>query len=206
MRVMRMAGRQDCGAFKRRAQARSAAQAHVNRAFFDTIVVVCAAHRTPDLKHETAQRLLERHLEDGSLVVSTPVLQETCSVLTGKKMLSAPASLAWVTGLASQEVVAAQGSFVLRALALSQRHQLSVWDDLMVQPALDSACEVLYTEDLKAGMRLGTLEIVNPFTLSAHEGAEAPDFTAPEPPSQARRRVACAPAAGPLRAPRRPRR
>jgi predicted nucleic acid-binding protein len=174
----------------------------MTRAFFDTNVVVYAAHRTPDLKHETAQRLLEHHLEEGSLVVSTQVLQETYSVLTRKKMLSGPASLAWVTHLANQEVVPAQASSVLRALALAQRHQLSVWDALMVQAALDSACDVLYTEDLQAGMRFGTLEIVNPFQLSAHEPTPAPPVKASAPP---RRRAASAAPAAPAPAARRPR-
>ena len=174
----------------------------MSRAFFDTNVVVYAAYRTPDLRHVTAQNLLERHLEEGSMVVSTQVLQETYSVLTRKMRLSGPAVLAYVTHLASQEVVPSSASFVLRALALAQRHQLSAWDALMVQAALESNCAVLYTEDLQAGMRFGELEVVNPFKLQAHEPAPERPIKAPAPPA---RRAASAAAGASRPAPRRPR-
>lgn len=175
----------------------------MSRAFFDTNVVVHAAYRTPDLRHETARLLLERHLQEGSVVVSTQVLQETYSVLTRKMRLSGPAVLAYVSHLAGQEVVPAAAGFVLRALALAQSHQLSVWDALMVQAALESNCTVLYTEDLQAGMRFGSLEVVNPFKLSAHEAVPTAPITAPAPP---RRRAASAAAGASKPASRRPRR
>lgn len=174
----------------------------MSRAFFDTNVVVYAAYRTPDLRHATAQNLLERHLEEGSMVVSTQVLQETYSVLTRKMRLSGPAVLAYVTYLANQEVVPSSASFVLRALGLAQRQQLSVWDALMVQAALESNCAVLYTEDLQAGMRFGSLEVVNPFTLSAHEASPAAPLKVPAPRA---RRAASAATAASKPAPRRPR-
>lgn len=174
----------------------------MSRAFFDTNVVVYAAYRTPDQRHVAAQNLLERHLEEGSMVVSTQVLQETYSVLTRKMRLSGPAVLAYVTHLANQEVVPSSANFVLRALGLAQRHQLSVWDALMVLAALESNCAVLYTEDLQAGMRFGSLEVVNPFTLSAHEASPAAPLKAPAPRA---RRAASAAAAASKPAPHRPR-
>lgn len=155
----------------------------MTRAFFDTNVVVYAVQPTPDLRKDAAQRLLDRHLDDGTLVVSSQVLQETYSVLTTKKGVTGPAALALVTALAEEEVVPSQASFVLRAVALAQRHQLSIWDALVVQAALDSSCDVLYTEDLQSGMRFGDLEVVNPFSLSAHEAAPGPALTAPAAPA-----------------------
>jgi predicted nucleic acid-binding protein len=53
---------------------------------------------------------------------------------------------------------------VLReAVRLQQRAKLSFWDALVVQAAIDSGCERLYSEDLNPGQRFGSLVVVNPF-------------------------------------------
>ena len=169
----------------------------MRRGFFDTNVVVYAAIRSPDPRHVTAQRLLTDHIADSSMVCSTQVLQETYSVLTTKKGVQRDAALAVVKALAKEEVVPSKSAFVLRSIELSQRYQLSVWDGLMVQAALDADCDVLYTEDLPAGMRFGKLEVVNPFRVSAHQAQ--PTYRAGEdaaPPAAT---------ASPARALRRPR-
>lgn len=68
-----------------------------------------------------------------------------------------------------ERVVSADTDSVLRAFALAQRHQLSPWDALIVQAALDARCTTLLTEDLQLCMRFGALQAVNPFGLAAHE-------------------------------------
>jgi predicted nucleic acid-binding protein len=174
----------------------------MTRAFVDTNVVVYAIHDVDTLKQETARRLMRSHLTSRTMVLSTQVLQETYSVLTVKKKLPSDAALSVLTSLAEEEVVSSNAAMVLRAAGLAHRFQLSIWDALMVQAALDAQCELLYTEDLQAGMRFGTLEIVNPFKLSAHEPTPAPPIKAPALP---RRRAASAAPAAPARAARRPR-
>jgi len=49
-------------------------------------------------------------------------------------------------------------------LSSKRKTQLSFWDSLVVQAAIDSGCEALYTEDLNAGQRIGSVTIVNPFS------------------------------------------
>jgi predicted nucleic acid-binding protein len=132
--------------------------------FFDTNVVVYAYDRMDTVKCERARALLEAHALDGSLTLSTQVLQETYAVLIRKALVEPAKALFAVETLAASRVVGSNASFVLDALRLAQRHRLSVWDALIVQAALAAGCTTLFTEDLQAGQRFGNLEVVNPFT------------------------------------------
>ena len=137
--------------------------------FVDSNVVVYAHDRMDHAKRERARALLEAHALDGSLTVSTQVLQESYNVLIRKSLLEPSRALFAVEKLAASRVVGSNADFVLDALRLSQRLQLSVWDALIVQAALAARCTTLFTEDLQAGQRFGDLEVVNPFVDAAHE-------------------------------------
>jgi predicted nucleic acid-binding protein len=50
-----------------------------------------------------------------------------------------------------------------RALEIVERYRFSWYDSLIVASALESRCEVLYSEDLQHKQRIESLEIVNPF-------------------------------------------
>jgi predicted nucleic acid-binding protein len=132
--------------------------------FVDTNVVVYAHDRMDPVKCERARALLVAHALDGSLTVSTQVLQETYAVLVRKALVEPAKALFAVETLAASRVVGSNAGFVLDALRLAQRHQLSVWDALIVQAALAAGCATLFSEDLQAGQRFGNLEVVNPFS------------------------------------------
>jgi predicted nucleic acid-binding protein len=46
---------------------------------------------------------------------------------------------------------------------IQDRYQLSYWDALIVAAAKISSCGYLLTEDLQAGQKLDSIEVVNPF-------------------------------------------
>ena len=138
-------------------------------AFVDTNVIVYAHDRMDDAKRERARALLENLALDGGLTVSTQVLQETYNALIRKLLVDPSKALFAVEKLAASRVVGSNADFVLDALRLSQRFQLSVWDALIVQAALAARCTTLFTEDMQAGQRFGELEIVNPFDDAVHQ-------------------------------------
>lgn len=137
-------------------------------AFVDTNVIVYAYDRMDPTKRDRARALLEQLALDGSLTVSTQVLQESYNALIRKALLEPSHALFAVEKLAASRVVGSNADFVLDALRLCQRFQLSVWDSLIVQAALAARCTTLFTEDMQAGQRFGELEVVNPFSDSAH--------------------------------------
>lgn len=151
------------------------------KAFFDTNVIVYAHDRGAGRKQLRAIDLLDRHARAGTLVVSTQVLVESYNALQRAALLTREAALAVVEALTLATVMPANAAFVLRSLKLSQRFQLSHWDALVVQTAIDAGCTALYTEDLHAGQRFDEVEVVNPFADVAHESREAHAAAKPAP-------------------------
>lgn len=151
------------------------------KAFFDTNVVVYAYDRNAGFKQDRAKALIETNVRAGTLVLSTQVMVESYNTLQRAALLKREAALAIVEALADEHVVTTDAALVLRAIRLAQRHQLSHWDGLIVQAALDAGCSTLYSEDMQTGMRFGDLEVVNPFADAAHE---------PRPAYAARKRAA----------------
>jgi predicted nucleic acid-binding protein len=60
-------------------------------------------------------------------------------------------------------IVENTSALLREAMTLQQRAKLSFWDALVVQAAIGSGCERLYSEDLDEGQRFGGVVIVNPF-------------------------------------------
>ena len=137
--------------------------------FFDTNVLVYVFDRTESIKQARAQDLVTGHMTARDMVLSTQVLQELYVTLTRKKQLGAADALEVVTTFAQERIVPASADLVLRGLALSQQRQLSAWDALIVQAALQAGCTTLYSEDFQNGARFDELVVVNPFVLQAHE-------------------------------------
>jgi predicted nucleic acid-binding protein len=55
-----------------------------------------------------------------------------------------------------------------RGRALAERHQLSVYDAMIVASALEAGCTTLFSEDMHAGLRVDAqLRIVNPFARAS---------------------------------------
>jgi predicted nucleic acid-binding protein len=49
------------------------------------------------------------------------------------------------------------------AIEKSIQHQLSIWDAMVVEAAIRSGAEILYTEDFQHGRRFDALTVINPF-------------------------------------------
>ena len=139
--------------------------------FFDTNVLVYMFDRSEPTKQARAQELVAAHMAARDMVISTQVLQELYVTLTRKKHLSPADALEVTSSFAQERTVSATADLVLRGLALSQQAQLSAWDALIAQSALDAACTTLYSEDFQDGMRFGGLVVINPFVSRLLEPA-----------------------------------
>jgi predicted nucleic acid-binding protein len=137
--------------------------------FFDTNVLVYLFDRNDSMKRLQAQTLVAEHMRARDMVLSTQVLQELYVTLTRKNHLGSVDALEVVTTFAQERVVPASADLVLRGLALSQRRQLSPWDGLILQAALDADCNTLFSEDFQSGARFDDLVVVNPFVLAVHD-------------------------------------
>jgi predicted nucleic acid-binding protein len=133
--------------------------------FVDTNILVYAEDRDAKTKHEVARDLNVQLWDDRAGVLSVQVLQEFYVTVTRKlkKPLSNPKALEVVEEYLTWNVVENTGKLLTTAIELQHKAQLSFWDAMVVQAAIDAQCDTLYSEDLNAGQRFGSLVIVNPF-------------------------------------------
>jgi len=135
----------------------------VTRCFIDTNVAVYLFDDADAERQDAARQVFAD--DSLSLVVSTQVLLEFFVVVTRKLAVPLTVEQAQqaVEHLCELEVVATDRRLVNAGLETARQHQLSVWDAMMVEAAVESRCEVLLTEDLNDGASLRGIQIRNPF-------------------------------------------
>ena len=133
--------------------------------FVDTNVLVYAYDPTTPHKHEQARALVGRLWESGDGVLSIQVLQEFFWTITRKvpKPVSPSQAVDLVAEFATWNVYEPAMEDVISAARLSARRRLSFWDAMIVQTAIASGAELLWTEDLAAGTKFDALIIRTPF-------------------------------------------
>jgi len=133
--------------------------------FVDTNVLVYAEDHDAKAKHDVARDLIVELWDDRNGVLSVQVLQEFYVNVTRKlkKPLTYAKALEVVEEYLTWTIVENSGKLLTNAIELQQRAHLSFWDAMVVQAAIEAGCDKLYSEDLNAGQRFGSLVIVNPF-------------------------------------------
>jgi predicted nucleic acid-binding protein len=131
--------------------------------FLDTNIPVYAYDHGSTWKRRRAVEILASHPD--RLVVSSQVLSEFYWAVTRKldPPLAAEAALEATQKLAALPVVASDRALVLSAIETSRRHQISLWDALIVEAAARGGCDCLLTEDLNDGQEIRGIRIENPF-------------------------------------------
>jgi predicted nucleic acid-binding protein len=128
-------------------------------AFFDSNVVLYSAGADP-AKADRSDALLV-----GGGWISVQVLNEVASVSQRKMRHSWDRTrelLDTVTRLV--DVADITQTIHRRGLAMAERYRLSVYDGQIVAAALETGCNILYSEDMHHGLVIdGGLRIENPF-------------------------------------------
>jgi predicted nucleic acid-binding protein len=127
-------------------------------AFIDTNILIYA--QSAGAKSDIARDVM---LAGG--VISVQVLNEFAAVLRRKFHQDWPEIAAAVADVraALDPVRAVAVDTHEAALALARDNRLGFYDALIVAAALEARCDLLLTEDMQAGRRIGELAIVNPF-------------------------------------------
>ena len=136
-----------------------------DRVFVDTNVLVYLFDAAEPKKRSVARQRLDLERQRRELVVSTQVLQELYVCLTRGKhpIASTEVALRAVTEAATLTVVQVDTALLLEAITLSQEHQLSLWDALILRAAAAAGCATMLTEDLNPGQVVDGVRIDNPF-------------------------------------------
>ena len=136
-----------------------------DRFFVDTNILMYAHDASQGAKHLRALALVKELWQSRAGVISTQVLQELCVNLRRKvrKPLATRAIREILADYSSWHVVVNTSDSILEALEMEERYGVSFWDALIIHSAQSADAEVLYSEDLSAGQKYGSVRVVNPF-------------------------------------------
>lgn len=135
------------------------------RSFIDTNVLVYADAGDEPVKQQRAMSLIAEARLNGEGVVSTQVLQEFANVALRKLGLPPGLVRERLRFYAGFEVVPVTADLIAAALDLHASHQLAFYDALILRAAVAAGCGRLWSEDMHDGLRLGGLQIANPFAV-----------------------------------------
>ena len=133
--------------------------------FVDTNVFVYYFEGSDAAMQAKANQLLTL-LRIADTVISTQVLVEFGNVMRRYRVPVQDIELG-LRQLTRYNVRTHEPDMILRANLLCAKHQLSWFDALIVQSALDAGCGQLFSQDLSAGQQFsgskGVLTVINPF-------------------------------------------
>jgi predicted nucleic acid-binding protein len=131
----------------------------------DTNIFVYAYTSNEKQKHAIIVNLLQNQLAGKEVFVSVQVLNEFYAVMTGKYGFSHQKISEYIFAIIDTTTVAPITLETVEfALGLKHTYGYSWWDSLLLAAALESNCEVFYTEDMQHGQIIeNRLSILNPF-------------------------------------------
>ena len=136
------------------------------RFFLDTNVFVYSFDPSAPGKARRAAQLIRRAVTTGQGIVSYQVVQEFFNVALrrfSEPMTASEAEQYLTTVFRPLLAVHSSQAIYAEALRLSGRYSLSWYDALIAAEAIEGQCSILYSEDLQHGLRIGELQIENPF-------------------------------------------
>ena len=137
------------------------------RVFLDTNVLVYLFDGDSPAKQERVREVVAEVARARSLVLSSQVLRELYVTIT--RNLAQPVPVPEATALRALEdlaafpVVAVDATLVQRAAARSAAEQVSYWDALILEAAVEAGAAIVYSEDLQAGSAYAGVTVEDPF-------------------------------------------
>ena len=135
------------------------------KSFFDTNILVYAFDENEPKKSKIAKQLIQEFGNEGTLIISTQVLQEFYVTLTrvGKNLLNKEAAEEVIQDFSEFPLIQVDKNIILNAMKRHQTNAFSFWDSLIVEAALQSGCTQLLSEDMLDGLIIDSMTIRNPF-------------------------------------------
>jgi predicted nucleic acid-binding protein len=134
--------------------------------FVDTNIVLYAYDTSQAGRHSIARELVGRLGRERIGALSVQVLQEfyVNAVSKIEKRLTPSQARDRIRVLSRWTVHEPVAADVIAASTISEAHQISFWDAMIVRSAAASGCELLWSEDLNDDQVIAGVRIQNPFT------------------------------------------
>ena len=136
-----------------------------DRIFVDTNILVYAHDVSAGNKHAAAKKLIQELWENKAGCLSIQVMQEFYVSVTQK--VPTPMNYVNAQGIIRNlmywKVHEPKIDDVLNAVDLQQQYQISFWDAMILQSALQLGCNLLWSENLNPGQVYDGVKLINPF-------------------------------------------
>ena len=132
--------------------------------FLDTNVLVYLFDSDVPEKKAIAESIFRQHK---GIKFSTQVLEEFYVAVTRKlgRPMHPEQALAAVENFQNFPVAVISSAVVTKGIRRSIDSKISFWDGLIVETALATGADVLVTEDLQDGWKVGSMRVWNPFKV-----------------------------------------
>ena len=150
--------------------------AHNTRFTLDSNILVYSADRAAGEQHRAAIQIVALAARAGALLTFQS-LSEFYSVSTRKGLVEHSRAAALIDSwLIVFPCAAITANAVRAALLDAGAGRASYWDALLIATAAEAGCNLILTEDLADGSRLGAVEIHNPFARGGGLTARAQEL------------------------------
>lgn len=130
-------------------------------AFVDSNLLIYAADESRPIARKT--NIAREVLRQRELWISVQVLNEFTVNARKKLKLSPEEWQLWLDRLLLFSITPLTTETFLTALAIHARYQLSHWDSLIIASARETACGIVYSEDMNHGQTYDGVQVINPF-------------------------------------------
>lgn len=136
-----------------------------DRIFVDTNILVYAHDVSAGIKNTTAKNLIQELWENKAGFLSIQVMQEFYVTVTQKvpNRMDSITAIGIVRDLSYWNVHEPKIDDVINAVDIQLRYQISFWDAMILQSALQLECNLLWSEDLNPGQVYDSVKLINPF-------------------------------------------
>jgi len=136
--------------------------------YLDTTIFVYLFDTVDQQKYRKARSLVDYYLTSGKGRISVQVLTEWRNVMVKKYSAIVDASFRqhFITAMKAWNPISVTVEMVVGADKLTERYNLSPYDSLHIQAALDAGCSYFLSEDMQNGLVIDNrLTILDPFLL-----------------------------------------
>ena len=137
-----------------------------DRIFVDSNIWVYLFIEDEDIRSKVAKEYITKSAANSILVISYQVVNEVCHVLKRKKFIEPEIRGVAYDMMGLCEVCGYSSEIIYLASELREKHSFSYWDSHVVASALKSQCDVLVSEDMQDGLKIGSMLINNVFSAS----------------------------------------
>ena len=130
----------------------------------DTNILVYAVDRDAGGRHEQSKDLIGQAAKR-DCILTVQVLAEFYHATTRKRLLEPPRAKKFIQDwLNVFSIAAADSTTLVGAMEAVEEHHLSFWDAMIWAVARQAGCSAIISEDMQSGQRLGSIEILDPFS------------------------------------------